>query len=105
MTCGKCDVKYKSPEVSRLEQELAEVKADFQQALKDRADFKQELATLKSKMWGLQQMVNMQVEDEGLWLVTTNAVIAYLQQLEGVKIPYNVIVDYLEPMKQAVKED
>jgi len=29
----------------------------------------------------------------------------YLQQLEGVKIPYNVIVDYLEPMKQAVKED
>ena len=26
MTCGKCDVKYKSPEVSRLEQELAELK-------------------------------------------------------------------------------
>ena len=43
-------------------------------------DLEQELATLKSKIWGLHQMVNMQVEDEGLWLVTTNAVIAYLQQ-------------------------
>jgi len=46
----------------------------------DYIKIEQELATLKSKIWGLQQMVEFQTADEGLWLVTTNAVIAYLQQ-------------------------
>ena len=38
-----------------------------------------ELAELKNKMWGLKQMVDMQVEDEGLWHIDATVPEAYLQ--------------------------
>ena len=39
----------------------------------------QELATLKSKMLGLKQMVEFQTADEGLWHIDATAPEAYIQ--------------------------
>ena len=38
-----------------------------------------ELADLKHKIWGLQQMVEFQTADEGLWHIDATAPEAYLQ--------------------------
>jgi len=83
------DVKYYCTGCQEKEQELAELKAKYETSdnvVVPRYEYvelvgkKDDLQSLKHKIWGLQQMVEFQTADEGLWLVTTNVVIAYLQQ-------------------------